>query len=160
MKIWSNWVNAFKSLISRYVKTKMVKRKRSPPWFDGEILHTLHMKDNIRKKHKLNQLFCNKLKELRSRVKHMIANARKSFFTSLPTDLKLNPKRFWSLLKYSSKKSTFPQRMTMKIPNNDEMNDANDPNSVADLFKKYFASVFHNDSDLVTKDDIDTRNID
>ncbi len=48
----------------------------------------------------------------------------------------------------------------MKNPNNDEMNDANDPNSVADLFNKYFASVFHNDSDLVTKDDIDTRNID
>ncbi len=79
---WSNWVNAFKSLISRYVKTEMVKRKISPPWFNGEILHTLHMKDNIRKKHKLNQseLLCNKLKELRSRVKHMVANARKSVF--------------------------------------------------------------------------------
>ncbi len=132
---WSNWVNAFKSLISRYMKTKMLKRKRSPPWFNGEILHALHMKDNIRKKLKLNQseLLCNKFKELRSRVKHMIANARKSFFTSLPTDLKLNPKRFWSLFKYSSKKSTFPQRMTVKNPNNDETNDANDPNSIADL---------------------------
>ena len=46
---WSNWVNAFKSLISRYVKTKMLKRKRSPPWFSGEILHALHMKDNYSK---------------------------------------------------------------------------------------------------------------
>ncbi len=140
----------------------MLKRKRSPPWFNGEILHALHMKDNIRKKLKLNrsELLCNKFKELRSRVKHMIANARKSFFTSLPTDLKLNPKRFWSLFKYSSKKSTFPQRMTVKNPNSDETNDANDPNSIADLFNKYFASVFHNDSDLLTNDDLDTRNTD
>ncbi len=82
---WSNWVNAFKSLISRYVKTKMLKRKRSLPWFNGEILHALHMKDNIRKKLNQSELLCNKFKELRSRVKHMIANARKSFFTSLPT---------------------------------------------------------------------------
>ena len=65
---------------------------------------------------------------------------------------KLNPKRFWPLFKYSSKKSTFPQRMTVKNPNSDETNDANDPNSIADLFNKYFASVFHNDSDLLTND--------
>ena len=50
--------------------------------------------------------------------------------------------------------------MTVKNPNNDETNDSNDLNSIADLFNKYFASVFHNDSDLLTKDDLDTRNTD
>ena len=103
----------------------MLKIKRIPPWFNGEILHALDMKDNIRKKFKLTQseLFCNKFKELRSRVKHMSANARKSFFY-FPTNTSeiKYPKRFWSLFKYSSKKSTFPQRMTMKNSNNDEMN--------------------------------------
>ncbi len=101
--------------------------KRIPPWFNGEILHALDMKDNIRKKLKLTQseLFRNnyKFKELRSRVKHMSANARKSFFY-FPTNTSeiKYPKRFWSLFKYSSKKSTFPQRMTMKNSNNGEMN--------------------------------------
>jgi hypothetical protein len=33
---WSNWITAFNSLISRYVKAKTLKRKRNPPWLTGK----------------------------------------------------------------------------------------------------------------------------
>ena len=54
LDINENWITAFKSLISCYVKTKTLKRKRNPPWLTGEILHVLHVKNTIRKKLKFN----------------------------------------------------------------------------------------------------------
>ena len=76
LMLWNRWFSAMWKLKC------MLEMKRIPPWFNGEILHTLDMKDNIRKKFKLNQseLFCNKFKELRTGVKHISANARRSFF--------------------------------------------------------------------------------
>ena len=141
---WSNWITAFNSLISRYVKTKTLKRKRNPPWLTGEILHELHVKNTIRKKLKFNrsELLRNKFKQLRSRVKHMIANERKNYFISVATELNSNPKCFWSLFKYTSKKSSLPQRMTLKTPDNDKTIAAD---SIADLLNTFFASVFHQD---------------
>ena len=136
-KNWSNWITAFNSLISRYVKTKTLKRKRNPPWLTGEILHELHVKNTMTMR--------NKFKQLRSRVKHMIANARKNYFISVATELNSNPKRFWSLFKYASKKSSLPQRMTLRSSDNDDTIAADDPNSIADLFNTFFASVFHQD---------------
>ena len=75
----------------------------------------------------------------------MIANACKNYFISIATELKSNPKRFWSLFKYSSKKSSLPQRMTLKSSNSDNIIAADVPNSIADLFHTFFASVFHQD---------------
>jgi hypothetical protein len=130
-KNWSNWITSFNSLFSRYVKTKMLKRKRNPPWLTGEILHELHVKNTI--------LLHNKFKQLRSRVKHMIANARKNYFISVATELNSNPKRFWSLFKYASKKSSLPQRMTLRSSDNDDTIAADDPNSIADLFNSFLS---------------------
>ena len=75
----------------------------------------------------------------------MIANARKNYFISVATELNSNPKRFWSLFKYASKKSSLSQRMTLGSSDNDDTIAADDPNSIADLFNTFFASVFHQD---------------
>ena len=48
----------------------------------------------------------------------MIANTRKNYFISVATELNSNPKRFWSLFKYASKKSSLPQRMTLRSSDN------------------------------------------
>jgi hypothetical protein len=99
---WSNWITAFNLLISRYVKTKTLKGKRNPPWLTGEILHELHVKNTIGNSIKFkntikfnrSELLRNKCKQLRSRIKHMIANASKNYFISVATELNSNPKRF------------------------------------------------------------------
>ena len=75
----------------------------------------------------------------------MITNACKNYFISVATELNSNPKRFWSLFKHASKKPSLPQRMTLKSSDNDNTIAADDPNSIADLFNTFFASVFHQD---------------
>ena len=44
-----------------------------------------------------------KFRTLRSKVKAMVAESRAEFYISLPTDLRLNPKIFWSLFKLTDK---------------------------------------------------------
>ena len=90
-------------------------------------------------------------KILRSKVKSVLRESRKKFFTSLTADVKKSPKRLWSVLKRTSKSRNIPD--VISSASNFDTADtgtsfrlsADNPESNANLFDDYFASVYSRD---------------
>ena len=87
-----------------------------------------------------------KFKTLRSEVKRMLRESRKTFITSLATDVNQSPKRLWSVLKRTSKSRNIPDIIS-SANNNDTAGTttsqrvtADKPESIAN--NQYFASVY------------------
>ena len=75
-----------------------------------------------------------------------VKKSKNSFFQSLGTILKSNPKRFWSVvkLKYKSN-SSVPRLVTMDTDDdNTSKITAETPEDIANLFNTYFHSVYKN----------------
>ena len=130
-----------------FIPVKRLKqRSHSAPWITSEIVHTIHLKESCRKKLKISNsdVLRTKFKELRTRVKRQIATAKTNFFSSLEEELKRNPKRAWSVLKFSSKKAKLPNTIFSSPVQPDHVrNPVSDPSSIANLFNKHFVSIFH-----------------
>ena len=125
------------------------RRKNCAPWITGEIIHAIHLKESCRKKMKKNaKEHYVRFKELRSRVKKLVVDAKTKFFSSLGQDLKTNPKRMWSVLKFSSTKANIPNVMSSQsvLAGAPRIVGSN-PSSIAHLFNKHFVSIFHIDGD-------------
>ena len=92
-----------------------------------------------------------KFKDLRSKVKRMPREARASFLAGMESQLKYNPKRFWSTLKMKSKHRGISEVITMATgPSGDPADgrnriQASSPAEIVDLFNRYFVSVFTSD---------------
>jgi hypothetical protein len=66
--------------------------KRHHPQYDQEKGLKVSPTSNLREKFKV---MC-------AKVKHILCESREKLFSSLESDIKHNPKRFWSLLKHTS----------------------------------------------------------
>ena len=93
-----------------------------------------------------------KFKDLRSKVKHIPREARDSFLAGMESQLKCNPKRFWSTFKLKSKHRGISEVITMATgPSGDPADSGNrtqasSPAEIVDLFNRYFVLVFTSDS--------------
>lgn len=152
---WISWKSAFQAAVKQFVPSKKIRGRNSPPWISGEILHAIKKKARIRRQFIRSRTdhLKEKFKRQRSVVKHLLKESRDQFFGSLDRELKNNPKRFWSLLKLKSKSSNFPQTMSMASDNNTRIK-ANDPDDIANLFNRYFTSVFTTDHGTSIMDDL------
>ena len=95
----------------------------------------------------------NKFKALRSKVKRMITESRGQFFENISEALSNNPKRFWSVFKISSKRSSVPGIMTMGSNGLDSnpVRSASCARDIADLFNDYFSTIVSgNDNTIPT----------
>ena len=63
------------------------------------------------------------------------------FFQKLPSLLKSNSKKFWSVFKSTSKQSNIPAKMTWTNQDSTSLT-ADNPGDIADLLNRYFYSVF------------------
>ena len=72
----------------------------------------------------------------------MIKESRSNIFNSLDSDLRNNPKRFWSVFKLSSKESNFPNTMSMGVGEgvSTPTRTALSPADIASMFNEYFTS--------------------
>lgn len=83
----------------------------------------------------------------------MLRESRENFFRSLGSDIKKKPKRFWSVLKRNSKSRSIPDFISMATdvasnsmtPGSRPRTTAENPEEIANLFNRYFATVFNND---------------
>jgi hypothetical protein len=83
-------------------------------------------------------------------VKHILRESREKLFSSLESDIKNNPKRFWSLLEETSKSRSIPDLISMATATGAATNSvtlhprttADSSAGIANLFNSYFASVF------------------
>ena len=111
---WERWRNIFLDVATEYLPRETFKRRNSPPWVDGEVKRLLSKKDSCRRKEK--KLSCPKLWEkfrnLRRRAKSLLKVKRMQYFQSLPSMLKSNSKKFWSVFKATFKNSNIPSKMT------------------------------------------------
>ena len=148
---WQQWKDAFLTAVSHYIPMKKIKGRNPAPWVNGTILNAIRKKDSARQKLKAspnNFRLQQQFKTLRSEVKHMLRKSRKKFFNNLGTDIKQNPKRFWSVLKRSSKTRNIPDIISsannVNIPgaNTTQRMVADNPDGIANMFNHYFASVF------------------
>ena len=126
--------------VYRHIPTKVIKKRKSLPWFDSKVRHLLNKKETARRRAKRNPSTntWETFRDLRRACKSLLSRKRKEFFQNLP---KANPKRFWSLFKSVSNTSTVPSKMTWKRKEGNVT--AENPEDVANLLNNYFHSMFN-----------------
>ena len=141
---WILWKNSFSITVMDYVPMKKVKTRRNVPWLTGEIRHLLKLKETVRRKlaRSPSDYLQAKFKYLRAQVKQALKVSRKQYYDRLGKTLYSNPKRFWKLFQLNSKTSNIPQSIWWKTENDQKV--ANNTISIAELFNRYFASIFTN----------------
>jgi hypothetical protein len=148
---WQQWKDAFLTAVSHYIPMKKIKGRNPAPWVNGTILNAIRKKDSARQKLKAspnNFRLQQQFKTLRSEVKHMLRKSREKFFNNLGTDMKQNPKRFWLVLKRSSKTRNISDIISsannVNTPgaNTTQRTATDNPDGIANMFNHYFASVF------------------
>ena len=149
---WEQWKNTFLSVVRIYIPTKKIKGRNSPPWINGSIIHEIRKKEAVRRKLRSSpsDALRAKFKELRTKVKTMVRESRERFYNSLDANFKTNPKRFWSIFKLNNKQSSVPDIMSMGNavePESSQTCDVSTPTAIANLFNRYFTSVFNTDHD-------------
>ena len=148
---WLKWKEIFLDAVHKNIPTKTIKNINSPPWINSEIIYAIKKKETVRRKLKSSpsDVLQSKLKELRTRVKHLVSHYRAHFFETLDVDLHNNPKRFWSLFTLKTNDSTVPGNVSMGASKSDmaPIRSASCPRDIAELFNDYFASVLNSDDD-------------
>ena len=139
--------------VAEYIPKKKLKGRNPVPWINGPILTLIKKKESMRKNLILSSssFIKAKFKDLPSKVKRMPREARASFLAGMESQLKCNPKRFWSTLKLKSKHRGISEVITMATgPSGDPADGKNrikasSPAEIVDLFNRYFMSVFTSD---------------
>ena len=76
----------------------------------------------------------------------MLRRSREEFYKCLGTDFNQSPKRLWSTLKRNSKTRSIPDIISSSVTTSGSTSTqrivADNPNAIANLFNKYFASVY------------------
>ena len=147
---WSTWKNTVMSAMNEFIPAKCVDSRRTPPWITRNILHQIRKKVTARKRFlsRGTVYLKDKFNQLRAAVKRSIQESRKSFYSSLGSTLRINPKRFWSVFKINSSSGSIPNSMSRTNSTNPGTRlHANTPRGITTLFNEYFHSVYTNFSD-------------
>ena len=144
---WSTWKSAVMSAINEFIPAKCVDSRRTPPWITRNILHQIRKKVTARKRFLCGgtDYLKDKFNQLRAEVKRSIQESRKSFYSSLGSTLRINPKRFLSVFKINSSSESIPNSISRTDTTNPGTRlYANTPLSITTLFNQYFHSVYSN----------------
>ena len=138
---WQNWLLKVNSIIEAHVPKVLLSNRECPEWFDKEVIHLRNVKNTVwRMAHAKNTPAAwAKFKKVRNKLQALIRVKHKQFIANLGESVKNNPKRFWSFVKSKSKSDSIPSKV---LWNNQT---AESPAHKAELFNKYFASVFKHD---------------
>ncbi len=141
---WKRWKDLFLGVAAEFIPLKTFKRRSSPPWIDSEVRRLLSKKDSCRKKAKLSSCanLWEKFRELRRAAKKLVNTKRRQYFEKLPSLLKSNSKKFWSVFKSTSKHSNIPSKMTWTQQDSTSYT-AENPVDIVNLLNRYFYSVFN-----------------
>ena len=112
----------------------------SLPWIDSEVRHWIRKKYTALKKFCLNKTpeRKRKLRILSQTVKVLVRTKHQRYLTKIEASFKDNPKNFWS---YHKAFLGGQSGANLTISYNHEV--AETPIGKAELFNKYFCSVFH-----------------
>ena len=114
---WSMLKNSVLTAVKEFIPTKHVKPRRSPPWITPNILHFIHEKGITRNRYlsRGTDYLKQKFSRLRTQVKKAIKEREESFYHSLGSTLRINPKRFWSNFKIKSNSGGEPNSVSESV---------------------------------------------
>ena len=141
---WSMFKNSVLTAVKQFIPTKHVKPRRSPPWITPNILHFIHEKGITRNRYlsRGTDYLKQKFSRLRTQVKKAIKE-KESFYHSLGSTSRINPKRFWSNFKIKSNSGGEPNSVSGICNKNPESRShGNTPHSIASMFNEYFHSIY------------------
>lgn len=128
---WTQFCNAVKFCIDKFVPLKKVVKRSENPWINREIIHVKRKLKRLRKQHRTGTPLFGSLK---SKMADKVREARNSFFKNrLEEFMRSDPSKFWRHLNPSRHEIT-----KIKI---DEVT-ITDANEIATHFNNYFQSVF------------------
>ena len=142
------------SAVHQHVPQITLKRRSRPPWICSDIMKLIRKKRKLWKQVKSNgspDIFL-KFKELRKKTKRLINTSYYNYVHSLSGKLQDNPKHFWTFYFVKSK--------TKRIPDTVIYDNvcSTDTSSKAELFNKFFHSIYSKDSADVNGPSIDEKN--
>lgn len=118
------------------LKTKRVKLTNQPDWYNEDIKEAMKQRDQLKKTGDQEAY-----KHWRNKVKKLIRQAKKSFFTeTINNNLTKNPKLLWKNLKDLSGKSNSYQTNYIHDENGQPITDSE---KAANTFNDYFLSIFY-----------------
>ena len=103
---WQCWRDVFLVGVADHIPRKRLKGRNPVPWINGQIINLIKKKETTHQKLKrspTSDYLRKKFKGMCSEVKRLIQVSRDAFFGLMESDLKCNPKRFWSVLSHKSK---------------------------------------------------------
>jgi hypothetical protein len=147
---WRVWKDLFLSAIDQFVPTKTVIDTNTPPWIDREVRHLINKKYTAlrRYRQKRTEERKHKLRKLTQETKNLIKLKREQYLEKVQESFTKSPKSFWSYHKHILRNRNSPPANTYNNVT------ATTPDKKAELFNKYFASVFlprstSNNADLI-----------
>lgn len=135
--LWQKFKEIVSYCVSHYIPSKTKKERQFNPWINRDIIHAKRKVKRLRKSFKQtsNPITGKNLAEAISSMKSQIKAAKNHYFSyALPNFLNDAPQKFWNYLNPKNKKYS-----TMSP---EESRDR------ANLFNKYFHSVFTTDNDI------------
>ena len=134
----SKWCDLFLSIVHDHIPKCSSRNVYDHPWIDKELLELIKKKNKQRKKllKTKHPDDLEKFRLIRRETKKLISKKKCDHANKLKESMFENPKRFWSLLKSSTKTNQSPNF----IRNGQSF--TTDSRIKANLFNKFFHSVF------------------
>ena len=136
--VWDAWKALFMEAVDRNIPTKSLKHKRNAPWFNSELRILVLKKRRLWRKAKSSRdpVKWAQYKSFSNKVKDSLNKAYRNYVANLTASLPSKPKKFWSFVKSRTGNASIPSCVQY------DGQSAFTPKGKADLFNKFFHSVF------------------
>lgn len=153
---WNLWLSKLNFILNKNIPIINIKDSTAPSWIDHEVRHKQNRKHSAWKKARKTSTLAawESYKRERNELKSLINNKYKQYLKSLHDDITDNPKRFWSFFRSKNRSKTLPAELKL------DQSTATDAHDKAEMFNRFFHSVFAVDDNAVEPDIQDTINDD
>ncbi|XP_045471763.1 uncharacterized protein LOC123678670 [Harmonia axyridis] len=130
--------NVLQRVFSECVPRLSERKTSYPPWFTGDIIGRLKVKNKYLRKYKStgDSQFLDMFRDLRKNLRTEIAGARTDFIHRAEADLSGNPSKFWGYLNTMRGNSSVPGSM------NYQNHQLSAPQDIVNAFASFFNSAF------------------
>lgn len=138
-------------IIKKYVPQRMCKPIEFPIWFSRPLIHVFRNKEKAWVKWKKygNMIDYMEFSEFRYRFKVMSKECYSKYIQTIESSLRKDVGTFWKFVNSRKSKSGIPSIMNYSDVKSD------DPNTICDLFSRFFGSVYESGSAI----DFDIENV-
>ena len=137
---WESWRDLFLNAIDSLIPKINLKDAKSLKWIESEIIKLSKQKYRLwkRAKHSNSPILWNNYRAKRKQIKTATKRKYHDFPMNMQTNLNDDPKKFWSFYGAKTKSARIPRVVCFS----DQKLKASTPIAKANLFNRFFASVF------------------